>query len=105
MPDSNKLELFLNDLSLLETQAAIIVEKYRDVIDTNNELQNRLGVVTKENEYLRLQVNQLEKELEQLKSSFNQESFLSSLDTSDREKLKEKISELIARLDYHLAEN
>lgn|GEM_PF-781524 len=105
MSDSNKLELFLNDLSLLGTQAAILVEKYRDVLHTNDELQNRLGVITKENEYLKLQVNQLEKELEQLKSSFNQESFLSSLDTSDREKLKEKISELIARIDYHLAEN
>jgi len=105
LSDSNKLELFLNDLSLLGTQAAILVEKYRDVLHTNDELQNRLGVITKENEYLKLQVNQLEKELEQLKSSFNQESFLSSLDTSDREKLKEKISELIARIDYHLAEN
>jgi hypothetical protein len=51
-----------------------------------------------------LKVNELEEELERLKSSFNQESFLSSLDFTDREKLKEKISELIARLDYHLAD-
>ncbi|HPI38193.1 MAG TPA: cell division protein ZapB [Ignavibacteriaceae bacterium] len=104
MPDSIKPEQFVGELALIETQVSILVEKYKDVLKTNEELQTRIGVLSRENEYYKLKVNELEEELERLKSSFNQESFLSSLDFTDREKLKEKISELIARLDYHLAD-
>jgi len=100
-----KYEVFLNELSSLESQISVLAERYQDVVKHLNEIENQNTIVSKENEYLKLQIKTLEKEIETFKGSVERESTFSSLPVKDRESLKQKINELIARINYHLGSN
>ncbi len=105
MNELTKYEVFLNELSSLESQISVLAERYQDVVKHLNEIENQNTIVSKENEYLKLQIKTLEKEIETFKGSVERESTFSSLPVKDRESLKQKINELIARINYHLGSN
>lgn len=105
MNELTKYEVFLNELSSMESQISVLAERYQDVVKHLNEIENQNTIVSKENEYLKLQIKTLEKEIETFKGSIERESTFSSLPVKDRESLKQKINELIARINYHLGSN
>lgn len=96
MPALTKYEFLINELTSLEKQVYMYVQKTQGLINANNELKKK--------------INQLEKENKELKSKVDEENtgdklgLFNGKDLSDedREKLKLKISELINKLDFHL---
>jgi predicted nucleic acid-binding Zn-ribbon protein len=102
LSELTKYEVFLSELNSLETQSAILVERFNDLVKLNKELESQVNMISKENEYLKLQVRTMEKEVETFKGSVEKESSFLTLPTKDRESLKLKINELIARINYHL---
>lgn len=105
MQDQTKYEALLNDLNSIETQAAVLVNKCKDLMERNLELEDFGNKAKKEITTLSQKIVNLESELEKARSEQSeQEGKLSSLlNTKETETLKIKLQNLISRIDYHLS--
>ncbi len=102
MSDISKYESILNDLTLIETEVAILVEKLRVTSESLREKEVQMAMLKQENQQLNKKLSELEFELESTKMNLQNErpeSFISK----DNELLKEKIKSLISRIDFHLS--
>jgi septal ring factor EnvC (AmiA/AmiB activator) len=105
LQDQTKYEALLNDLNSIETQAAVLVNKCKDLMERNLELEDFANKAKKEITTLSQKIVNLESELEKARSEQSeQEGKLSSLlNTKETETLKIKLQNLISRIDYHLS--
>lgn len=102
MSDISKYESTLNDLTLIESEVAIMIEKLRVTSESLKEKEVQLAMLKQENQQLNKRLSELEFELESAKLS-NQNKMPEFAQRQDNEVLKEKIRNLISRIDFHLS--
>lgn len=102
MPDLTKHEVLLNELSEIHTLVTELVNNFRNLQQENSKLERSFSGVREENKMLLQRVEALEKQLEENgNNSLN--SLFSSLDGNEKEELKNKIQNLVNRIDLHLS--
>ncbi|MEW6701785.1 MAG: hypothetical protein AB1298_03620 [Bacteroidota bacterium] len=102
MAETSKYDLFLDELNSLEKQIYYFIQKGSEMLEANQALSNRIALLERENDSLKKKV--VEAETKVNKSLFNEENLFGSesFNSEEKEALKNKINELIARIDYHL---
>lgn len=102
MGEISKYDLFLDELNSLEKQIYYFIQKGSELLEANQALNNRIVLLEKENEILKKKISEIE--LKVNKTLFNEGNLFGSesIKLEDKEALKTKISELIAKIDYHL---
>jgi predicted nuclease with TOPRIM domain len=100
--DFAKYDSLIQDLTLIESEIAAIVEKLRVSTQREQELEIQLVKAKQENAVLIKRISELEHQLEntQIKS---ENEYFGSLNTKEKEILKQKIQNLITRIEYHLS--
>lgn len=102
MGDVTKYDIFLEELSALEKQIYYFIQKGSEILEANQALNNRIIQLERENEILKKRLTELELKVSKSRSNENYLFDFENLNEERKEKLKNKISELIARIDYHL---
>lgn len=102
MVDFAKYDSLIQDLTLIESEIAAIVEKLQISTQREQELEIQLAKVKQENAVLVKRISELEHQLEntQIKS---ENEYFGSLNSKEKEVLKQKIQNLITRIEYHLS--
>jgi predicted nucleic acid-binding Zn-ribbon protein len=102
LPEISKYDMFLDELNSLEKQIYYFIQKGTELLEANEGLNQRITTLEKENDALKRKISEIESKLS--KTLLNEDSFINaeSLKLEDREALRSKISELIAKIDYHL---
>lgn len=102
MAEGSKYDMFLDELNALEKQIYYFIQRGGELLEANQALSNRITLLERENDSLKKKINEIESKVS--KSFFNQENLFGNetLNVEDKEALKSKISDLIAKLDYHL---
>lgn len=100
--DFAKYDSLIYDLTLIESEISAIVEKLRVSTQREQELEIQLAKAKQENAVLIKRISELEHQLEntQIKS---ENEYFGSLNTKEKEVLKQKIQNLITRIEYHLS--
>lgn len=102
MVDFAKYDSLIQDLTLIESEVAAIVEKLRLSTQREQELEIQLAKAKQENAMLVKRISELEHQLENTQIKTENEYF-GSLNTKEKEVLKQKIQNLITRIEYHLS--
>lgn len=102
MSEISKYDMFIEELNALEKQIYYFIQKGTELLDSNQALNNRITLLERENDSLKKKINEIEskvsKSFGKSEDLFGNESF----NLEEKEALKNKISELIAKIDYHL---
>ena len=98
--DLAKYETLISDLSALESQVEILKNKYNDTLQRNKELEVSLNDLQQDKNLLHEKISELESELDQVKLKVEEKS---KLNLEEREELKNKIKDLVSRVDKHLS--
>lgn len=104
MADSSKYEAFLNEINTLEKQVYLLVQKGNELFARNSSLEKKTKQLEKENEVLRIKIEEIEKKLSGNVTNFETELF-NNFNTpfEDKDNLKKKINELIVKIDRQLS--
>ena len=89
MSELSKYEIFIQELSSVEVQVSAHRELCEELKNRNKELEKKLSTLQRENEYLKLQIE-------------NGENVFGSLSAKERESLKLKITDVITKINNHL---
>ncbi|HLG31526.1 MAG TPA: hypothetical protein VI362_00665 [Ignavibacteriaceae bacterium] len=100
--DLAKYELLISDLNNLESQIVILKNKFNDTIEHSNELEVSLNEVQEDRLLLRKRISELETDVEKIKKDKENINF-KSLTLEERESLKDKIKDLVKRIDHQLS--
>lgn len=102
MAEGSKYDLFIDELNALEKQIYYFIQKGSELSEANQALNNRITLLERENDQLKKKILEIESKVS--KTLFNEENLFGteSIKLEEREVLKSKISELIAKIDYHL---
>lgn len=102
MSETTKYDLFLDELNSLEKQIYYFVQKGTELEEANQGLNNRITLLERENEALKKKIVEIESKVS--KAFINDQNLFEddSFNFEDKEALKKKITDLIARIDYHL---
>lgn len=98
--DLTKYEILLNDLSLIESEVAILKDQLKDNSLRTIEVDALILKLKQENTLLKSKLTELEIENENLKK---QPDTFSILNNKDRDALKAKLQDVISKIDYHLS--
>ena len=102
MPDLTKHEVLLNDLSEIQTLVAELKNRNKSLREEYSKLERSFSGLREENKMLLQRVEALEKQLEENgENSLN--SLFGSLNGNEKEELKNKIQNLVNRIDLHLS--
>ena len=102
MAEYSKYDLLTKDLNLIEVQVSVLSNKYKDAVEKNQELEEAVEELQKENALLNKKIAKLESEPGGIRLEGNQ-SLFSSLNTKEREELKIKLKSLISKIDNHIS--
>ncbi|MGK9367884.1 hypothetical protein ACSSWA_03175 [Melioribacter sp. Ez-97] len=100
MPDLNKYDMFLEELGSLEKEIYYFLQKGQELVEANKLLNEKINLLERENSELKKKISDIESKLSKI--SENESHLIVSGNKEEREALKNKISELIERIDYHL---
>ncbi len=99
MSEPTTYDYFLDELLALEKQIYIVVQREEEIIEEKSALLKELKSLKDENEILRIKLDEAEKKVGDKNDSFD-ESNLFNLE--NKENIKNKIDELINKIDNHL---
>ena len=102
MVDLAKYETLISELSALESEIEILNNKYMDTLDRNKELEVTIDSVQQDKNLLNQELAKLEEDLQSLKQKAEEKI---NLNAEERESFKNKINDLISRIDFHLSED
>ena len=102
MADYSKYDILLKDLNTVETQIAILNNKYKDELQKNQDLENTVKELKLENAFLVEKLSKLDSELQNLQSGTDQDLF-NSLNMKEKEDLKLKLRNLLSKIDFHIS--
>ena len=102
MPESSKYDFFMDELSSLEKQIYKSLQRNNDVNEENKALLKKLKQLEKENEVLKLKVDDIEAKLNNTFIDNENSPFSGLLDENEKEELKTRINDLITKIDFHL---
>jgi hypothetical protein len=102
LSEISKYDLFIDELNALEKQIYYFLQKGSDLQEANQALNNRIILLERENDTLKKKISEIEGKAG--KSLFNGGNIFGgeNFNLEEKEALKNKISELIAKIDYHL---
>ena len=100
MVDLAKYETLISELTALESRIEILNDKYSDTLERNKELEVTVDSVQEDKNLLHQEIARLEEELQILKQKAEEKI---NLNPEERESFKNKINDLISRIDYHLS--
>ncbi len=102
MSETSKYDLFIDEINALEKQIYYFMQRGSDLLEANQALNNRITLLERENDNLKKKIVEIESKVS--KSLFNGEHLFGgeNFNLEEKEALKNKISELIAKIDYHL---
>jgi predicted nuclease with TOPRIM domain len=95
----SKYEILLNDLTALETQVSSFKNKIQATLEKNKDLVNLLDKKEKEKSSLYKKIEDLENELKKGDGT----DFTNLFNVKEKEELKNKLRDLISRINYHLS--
>ena len=101
MAESSKYDFFTDELTALEKQIYVFLQKNEELQHENRELSNRIKNIDKENEVLKLKLQEIETKLNHFEENGSQ-NYSEAFNPEEKEELKNKISDLINKIDYHL---
>ena len=101
MAESSKYDFFTDELTALEKQIYVFLQKNEELQHENRELSNRVKNIDKENEVLKLKLQEIETKLNHFEENGSQ-NYSEAFNPEEKEDLKNKISDLISKIDYHL---
>jgi cell division septum initiation protein DivIVA len=102
LAEISKNDILISDLSAIETQLSILINKNKDLSTKNIELEETLNSLKKENSVLLQKLAALENEVKNLDEN-TEANLFNSLNLKERENLKVRLQNLITRIDYHLS--
>ena len=102
MNDLAKYDGLLNDFKTVETQVTVLKKKLDNCISQNNELEKNITELKKQNSELLKKADKLEKDLSKMQSE-GETNLFNSLNAKERESLKDKLQDLISKIDYHIS--
>jgi len=102
LADYSKYDILLRDLNTVETQIAILNNKYKDELQKNQDLENTVKELKLENAFLVEKLSKLDSELQNLQSGTDQDLF-NSLNMKEKEDLKLKLRNLLSKIDFHIS--
>lgn len=102
MVDLTKYEIMLSDLTFIESQVSSLKDKSEEMKNRNIELEDIVFLLKKEKSLLNQRIAQLESQLEQ-KPAVEENPDKVNLNVEEKEILKNKIKQLITKIDYHLS--
>ncbi len=102
MSELTKYEIVLNELISLEVQVSALIEKIELLQKHKKEQEQKIMGLSKENELLGLKLTALENEISDNKSGKHNLTSTLQLDVKEKENIKNKIHELINKIDYHV---
>ena len=97
--NSSKYEILLNDLTALETQVSSFKNKIQATLEKNKDLVNLLDKKEKEKSSLYKKIEDLEIELKKGDGT----DFTNLFNVKEKEELKNKLRDLISRINNHLS--
>ena len=102
MTDKTKYDYFMDELLSLEKQLYTVVLKSDELVDENNDLREEIENLQAENGALKNKLREIETSLA-TQISENKDLFSeNNIRSNEKKEIKEKIENLISRLDYHL---
>ena len=102
MTDKTKYDYFMDELLSLEKQIYTVVQRSDELVDENNDLREEIENLQAENGALKNKLREIETSLAN-QIGENKDLFSeNNLHSNEKEEIKEKIENLISRLDYHL---
>ena len=101
MAESSKYDFFTDELTALEKQIYVFLQKNEELQLENRELFNRIKNIDKENEVLKLKLQEMETKLNYFEENGSRNQG-DAFNPEEKEDLKNKISDLISKIDYHL---
>ncbi len=102
MSDLTKHEVLLNELSEIHTLVSELKNRNKSIREEYSKLERSFSGIREENKMLLQRIEALEKQLEENgENSLN--SLFGSLDGSEKAELKNKIQNLVNRIDLHLS--
>jgi predicted nuclease with TOPRIM domain len=102
LAEISKNDILISDLSTIETQLSILINKNRDLNTKNIDLEETLNSLKKENSILLQKLSSLENDIKNIDEN-TETNLFNSLNLKERENLKVKLQNLITRIDYHLS--
>lgn len=99
---SKKYNSFMEELNDLEKQVYVLVQNVDELKVENQELHEEIDQIRNEREVLRLELEEAQVQLNNIDSDGLNGSNPNLFDPEEREKLKNKIGDLISKIDYHL---
>ncbi len=102
MPDLTKHDVLLNELSEIHTFVSELVNNLKTLKKENLRLGKSFSSIREENKILLQRIEALEKQLEEDKNN-SLNSLFGSLQNNEKEELKNKIQNLVSRIDSHLS--
>jgi predicted nucleic acid-binding Zn-ribbon protein len=101
LTDKSKYDYFMDELLSLEKQIYTVIQKSDELVDENNDLREEIENLQAENGALKNKLREIETSLTNHMSE-SSDLFSDNISKNEREEIKEKIENLISRLDYHL---
>lgn len=99
---SKKYDSFMEELNDLEKQVYVLVQDVEELKNENQGLQEEVDQISKEREVLKLELEETQAQLSNINSEGLNGLDGKLFDPDEREKLKNKIGDLISKIDYHL---
>lgn len=97
MSDQNKFHVFLGELQSLENQILYLLEQLKMSEHLKEEFEKQVSALKRENEYLKLQLENMARAQEEMKPGAHSAQ---QLDEGERAALKEKIQDVLKKLDF-----
>lgn len=101
MAESSKYDFFTDELTALEKQIYLFLQRNEDLQQENKDLSNKVKSIDKENEVLKLKLHEIESKLNHFEENGAQNKS-ETFAPEEKEELKNKIGDLISKIDYHL---
>jgi len=103
LSEYSKSETLLNDLNSIETQVSILVSNCSDLTTRNSDIEKKLDSAQKLISDLNQKIKNLELELSEIKKEKDNRSLFNSISQIERANLKNKLQNLLTRIDYHIS--
>lgn len=98
MSDLSKYDLFMNELHSMEKKLYSYIQQVEVMNSERTSLNGKMVQLEKENELLKQKVKDLEAKLTHPLAG----GIGGKIDFEDSDNLKEKITDLLSKIDYHL---
>lgn len=102
MNDLSKYEMIIKDLSLIEAQAEVLVNKSKDINIRNAQLERTIEQLKAEKEAWVQKITKLESEIDRLIGK-TELTIFNQLNSKEKDALKAQIEKLINKIDFHIS--